>query len=219
VSRSSSRRSACCWAADGRGLPPPTSRWKSALVVLMVLRCSSVRHAHGRLDDQFAHGGMLDTLTGLNLMYAEPRSLRQHRNHLPFTVLTLQSGLEGCRSDPRLEEAGAPRWVPGPHAHSGADIPAGAARHHDRRRAVLHPVHERIRHTLLLRRAAFSYRHPCCSGHSATTTTGHSPRRSPFILMATTLVLTAAVNPYGPAALSRLTTPLRYDASRQNPPG
>ena len=84
-----------------------TSRWKSALVVLMVLPLfvgSTTRTAGWMI--LFAHGGMLDMLTGLNLMYAEPAVIAGIiAINLPFTVLTLQSVFEGI--DPRLEEAAA----------------------------------------------------------------------------------------------------------------
>lgn len=83
------------------------SRWKSALVVLMVLPLfigSTTRTAGWMI--LFARGGMLDTLTGLQLMYAEPAVIVGIiAINLPFTVLTLQSVFEGI--DPRLEEAAA----------------------------------------------------------------------------------------------------------------
>jgi len=83
------------------------SRWKSALVVLMVLPLfvGSTTRAAGWMI-LFAHGGMLDMLTGLNLMYAEPAVIAGIiAINLPYTVLTLQSVFEGI--DPRLEEAAA----------------------------------------------------------------------------------------------------------------
>src|SRR5215831_13605818 len=84
-----------------------TSRWKSALVVLMVLPLfigSTTRTAGWMI--LFAHGGMLDRLIGLNLMFAEPAVIAGIvAINLPFTVLTLQSVFEGI--DPRLEEAAA----------------------------------------------------------------------------------------------------------------
>ena len=84
-----------------------TSRWKSALVVLMVLPLfvgSTTRTAGWMI--LFARGGLLDILTGLNLMYAEPAVIAGIiAINLPFTVLTLQSTFEGI--DPRLEEAAA----------------------------------------------------------------------------------------------------------------
>ena len=84
-----------------------TSRWKSALVVLMVLPLfvgSTTRTAGWMI--LFARGGMLDTLMGLNLMYAESAVIAGIvAINLPFTVLTLQSVFEGI--DPRLEEAAA----------------------------------------------------------------------------------------------------------------
>src|SRR4029079_1333203 len=84
-----------------------SSRWKSALVVLMVLPLfvgSTTRTAGWMI--LFARGGMLDRLTGLNLMYAEPAVIAGIvAINLPFTVLTLQSVFEGI--DPRLEEAAA----------------------------------------------------------------------------------------------------------------
>jgi len=83
------------------------SRWKSALIVLMVLPLfigSTTRTAGWMI--LFARGGMLDTLTGLQLMYAEPAVIAGIvAINLPFTVLTLQSVFEGI--DPRLEEAAA----------------------------------------------------------------------------------------------------------------
>ena len=83
------------------------SRWKSALVVLMVLPLfigSTTRTAGWMI--LFARGGMLDMLTRLNLMYAEPAVIIGIiAINLPFTVLTLQSVFEGI--DPRLEEAAA----------------------------------------------------------------------------------------------------------------
>jgi putative spermidine/putrescine transport system permease protein len=84
-----------------------TSRWKSALVLLMVLPLfvgSTTRTAGWMI--LFARGGFLDMLTGLNLMYAEPAVIAGIiAINLPFTVLTLQSTFEGI--DPRLEEAAA----------------------------------------------------------------------------------------------------------------
>ena len=84
-----------------------TSRWKSALVVLMVLPLfvgSTTRTAGWMI--LFARGGLLDNLTGLNLMFAEPAVIAGIiAINLPFTVLTLQSVFEGI--DPRLEEAAA----------------------------------------------------------------------------------------------------------------
>ncbi len=84
-----------------------TSRWKSALIVLMVLPLfigSTTRTAGWMI--LFARGGLLDRLTGLNLMYAEPAVIAGIiAINLPFTVLTLQSVFEGI--DPRLEEAAA----------------------------------------------------------------------------------------------------------------
>jgi putative spermidine/putrescine transport system permease protein len=83
------------------------SRWKSALVVLMVLPLfigSTTRTAGWMI--LFARGGMLDTVAGLNLMYAEAAVVVGIiAINLPFTVLTLQSVFEGI--DPRLEEAAA----------------------------------------------------------------------------------------------------------------
>jgi putative spermidine/putrescine transport system permease protein len=83
------------------------SRWKSALVVLMVLPLfvgSTTRTAGWMI--LFARGGLLDRLAGVNLMYAEPAViLGIVAINLPFTVLTLQSVFEGI--DPRLEEAAA----------------------------------------------------------------------------------------------------------------
>ena len=84
-----------------------TSRWKSALVVLTVLPLfvgSTTRTAGWMI--LFARGGMLDRLMGLNLMYAESAVIAGIvAINLPFTVLTLQSVFEGI--DPRLEEAAA----------------------------------------------------------------------------------------------------------------
>ncbi len=84
-----------------------TSRWKSALVVLMVLPLfigSTTRTAGWMI--LFARGGLLDRAAGLNLMYAEPAVIAGIiAINLPFTVLTLQSVFEGI--DPRLEEAAA----------------------------------------------------------------------------------------------------------------
>jgi putative spermidine/putrescine transport system permease protein len=83
------------------------SRWKSALVVLMVLPLfigSTTRTAGWMI--LFARGGMLDRLAGLQLMYAEPAVIAGIiAINLPFTALTLQSVFEGI--DPRLEEAAA----------------------------------------------------------------------------------------------------------------
>jgi putative spermidine/putrescine transport system permease protein len=90
------------------------SRWKSALVVLMVLPLfigTTTRTAGWMI--LFARGGMLDTLSRLafgtgpvNLMYAETAVIIGIiAINLPFTVLTLQSVFEGI--DPRLEEAAA----------------------------------------------------------------------------------------------------------------
>src|SRR5271166_2133816 len=84
-----------------------TSRWKSALVLLMVLPLfigSTTRTAGWMI--LFARGGMLHILTSLQLMYAEPAVIAGIvAINLPFTVLTLQSVFEGI--DPRLEEAAA----------------------------------------------------------------------------------------------------------------
>jgi putative spermidine/putrescine transport system permease protein len=84
-----------------------TSRWKSALVVLTVLPLfvgSTTRTAGWMI--LFARGGLLDKATGLNLMFAEPAVIACIiAINLPFTVLTLQSVFEGI--DPRLEEAAA----------------------------------------------------------------------------------------------------------------
>lgn len=84
-----------------------TSRWKSVLVVLMVLPLfigSTTRTAGWMI--LFARGGMLDILAGANLMYAEPAVVVGIiAINLPFTALTLQSVFEGI--DPRLEEAAA----------------------------------------------------------------------------------------------------------------
>jgi putative spermidine/putrescine transport system permease protein len=83
------------------------SRWKSALVVLMVLPLfigTTTRTAGWMI--LFARGGMLDRLIGLQLMYAETAVVVGIiAINLPFTVLTLQSVFEGI--DPRLEEAAA----------------------------------------------------------------------------------------------------------------
>jgi len=83
------------------------SRWKSALVVLTVLPLfigSTTRTAGWMI--LFARGGMLDHASGLNLMYAEPAVIAGIiAINLPYTVLTLQSVFEGI--DPRLEEAAA----------------------------------------------------------------------------------------------------------------
>jgi len=83
------------------------SRWKSALVVLMVLPLfigTTTRTAGWMI--LFARGGMLDKLIGLQLMYAEAAVIVGIiAINLPFTVLTLQSVFEGI--DPRLEEAAA----------------------------------------------------------------------------------------------------------------
>jgi putative spermidine/putrescine transport system permease protein len=91
----------------GWRLARSTSRWKSAYVVLMVLPLfvgSTTRTAGWMI--LFARGGMLDTLTGMNLMYAEPAVIAGIiAINLPFMVLTLQSVFEGI--DPRLEEAAA----------------------------------------------------------------------------------------------------------------
>src|ERR1700690_2383333 len=91
-----------------------TSRWKSALVVLMVLPLfigSTTRTAGWMI--LFARGGMLDIVSrdllhagGVNIMYSEPAVvLGIIAINLPFTILTLQSVFEGI--DPRLEEAAA----------------------------------------------------------------------------------------------------------------
>jgi putative spermidine/putrescine transport system permease protein len=90
-----------------RRLARTTSRWKSALVVLTVLPLfvgSTTRTAGWMI--LFARGGLLDKATGLNLMFAEPAVIAGIiAINLPFTVLTLQSVFEGI--DPRLEEAAA----------------------------------------------------------------------------------------------------------------
>ncbi|HET7882962.1 MAG TPA: ABC transporter permease [Acetobacteraceae bacterium] len=91
----------------GWRLARTASRWKSAIVVLMVLPLfvgSTTRTAGWMI--LFARGGLLDRLAGLNLMYAEPAVIAGVvAINLPFTVLTLQSVFEGI--DPRLEEAAA----------------------------------------------------------------------------------------------------------------
>ena len=90
------------------------SRWKSALVVLMVLPLfigSTTRTAGWMI--LFSRGGMLDILSQrlvgagpVTLMYTEPAViLGIIAINLPFTVLTLQSVFEGI--DSRLEEAAA----------------------------------------------------------------------------------------------------------------
>jgi putative spermidine/putrescine transport system permease protein len=83
------------------------SRWKSTLVVLMVLPLfigSTTRTAGWMI--LFARGGMLDRLIGLQLMYAEAAVIVGIiAINLPFTVLTLQTVFEGI--DSRLEEAAA----------------------------------------------------------------------------------------------------------------
>jgi putative spermidine/putrescine transport system permease protein len=83
------------------------SRWKSAFVVMMVLPLfigSTTRTAGWMI--LFAKGGLLDRLAGLQLMYAEPAVIVGIiAINLPYTVLTLQSVFEGI--DPRLEEAAA----------------------------------------------------------------------------------------------------------------
>jgi putative spermidine/putrescine transport system permease protein len=91
-----------------------TTRWKSVLVVLMVLPLfvgTTTRTAGWMI--LFARGGMLDSFARLtlgagpvNLMYAEPAVvIGIIAINLPFTALTLQSVFEGI--DPRLEEAAA----------------------------------------------------------------------------------------------------------------
>jgi putative spermidine/putrescine transport system permease protein len=91
-----------------------TSRWKSALVVLMVLPLfigTTTRTAGWMI--LFARGGMLDIVSRdllhlgtVNLMYSEQAvTAGIIAILLPFTVLTLQSVFEGI--DPRLEEAAA----------------------------------------------------------------------------------------------------------------
>ena len=84
-----------------------TSRWKSALIVLMVLPLfigTTTRTAGWMI--LFAKGGLLDRLSGLQLMYAEPAVIAGIiAINLPFTALTLQSVFEGI--DPRLDEAAA----------------------------------------------------------------------------------------------------------------
>jgi putative spermidine/putrescine transport system permease protein len=99
------------------------SRWKSALVVLMVLPLfvgSTTRTAGWMI--LFARGGLLDRLTGLNLMYAEPAVIAGIiAINLPFTVLTLQSVFEGI--DPRLEEAAASMGAAPSHAFRRIVLP------------------------------------------------------------------------------------------------
>jgi putative spermidine/putrescine transport system permease protein len=89
-----------------------TSRWKSAFVVMMVLPLfigSTTRTAGWMI--LFAKGGLLDRLAGLQLMYAEPAVIVGIiAINLPYTVLTLQSVFEGI--DPRLEEAAASMGAP-----------------------------------------------------------------------------------------------------------
>ncbi len=84
-----------------------TSQWKSALIVLMVLPLfigTTTRTAGWMI--LFAKGGLLDRLAGLQLMYAEPAVIAGIiAINLPFTALTLQSVFEGI--DPRLDEAAA----------------------------------------------------------------------------------------------------------------
>ena len=95
------------------------SRWKSALVVLMVLPLfigSTTRTAGWMI--LFARGGMLDLLTGLNLMYAEPAVIAGIiAINLPFTVLTCRA----CsRASTHAWRKPPPRWVPRRRARSGA---------------------------------------------------------------------------------------------------
>jgi putative spermidine/putrescine transport system permease protein len=89
-----------------------TSRWKSSLIVLMVLPLfigTTTRTAGWMI--LFAKGGLLDRLIGLQLMYAEPAVIAGIiAINLPFTALTLQSVFEGI--DPRLDEAAASMGAP-----------------------------------------------------------------------------------------------------------
>ena len=107
ASLSSSPPSACCSACRWHGAGAHRQPLEVGLVVLMVLPLfvgSTTRTAGWMI--LFAHGGMLDMLTGLNLMYAEPAVIAGIiAINLPYTVLTLQSVFEGI--DPRLEEAAA----------------------------------------------------------------------------------------------------------------
>lgn len=100
-----------------------TSRWKSAFVVLTVLPLfigSTTRTAGWMI--LFARGGVLDGLTGVNLMYAEPAVIAGIiAINLPFTVLTLQSVFEGI--DPRLEEAAASMGAPPSRAFARVVFP------------------------------------------------------------------------------------------------
>jgi putative spermidine/putrescine transport system permease protein len=91
----------------GWRLARTASRWKSALVVLMVLPLfigSTTRTAGWMI--LFARGGLLDRLAGVQLMYAESAVIAGIiAINLPYTVLTLQAVFEGI--DPQLEEAAA----------------------------------------------------------------------------------------------------------------
>jgi putative spermidine/putrescine transport system permease protein len=89
------------------------SRWKSMLVILIVLPLfigSIVRTAGWMI--LFSHGGMLDQVAraigmqGVDLMYTEPAVIIGIiAINLPYTVLILQSVFEGI--DTRLDEAAA----------------------------------------------------------------------------------------------------------------
>ena len=96
-----------------------TSRWKSALVVLIILPLfiGSATRTSGWMI-LFARGGMLDRLAGLNLMYAEPAVIAGIiAINLPFTVLALQA----CsRASIRAWKRRQPRWERRRRGRSGA---------------------------------------------------------------------------------------------------
>ena len=123
-----------------------TSRWKSALVVLMVLPLfvgSTTRTAGWMI--LFARGGMLDRLDRPEPDVRRTGGDRRHRRDQP--------AIHGSDLAERLRRhrptAGGSRRLDGRRAVArvlARRVPAGAARHHHRRGALLHPVHERLRH-------------------------------------------------------------------------
>jgi hypothetical protein len=124
------------------------SRWKSALIVLMVLPLfigSTTRTAGWMI--LFARGGMLDTLTGLQLMYAEPAVIAGIvAINLPFTVLTRAARHRDRRGTllhpvhERVRHAAAARRAA--LSHDGAAAVLGVQQRQQlavRRRDRLHP--------------------------------------------------------------------------------
>jgi ABC-type spermidine/putrescine transport system permease subunit II len=141
------------------------SRWKSALVMLVVLPLfvgNAVRAAGWMV--MFGSRGLLNTLLALvglidrplQLMYTEAAVIVGITAvNLPFMVLTLESVIEGI--DPAIEEAAASLGArPLQVCLPPCDPAAGDAGHPCRHDPRLHPRHERLRDTDIARRAQIS---------------------------------------------------------------